>query len=382
MTVKNMTILIATDSFKDALPALEVCRAIERGVARAARDLQPIVFPLADGGEGTAEILTFHNEGQTIELKVNDPLLRPVTATYGLSADGLTAYIDMAQASGLQLLKNDERNPLQTSTYGTGELILDAVRRGARRLLLGIGGSATNDCGMGMAAALGYRFLDEAGRQCAPIGQALERIHCIDDEQRKIQPEALEVTVLCDVDNPLFGPRGAAHVYAPQKGADEKTVAQLDKGLRRFAAVLRDHLKYDVAAEPGAGAAGGMGAGALAFLGAELRPGIDTVIENTGFEAALPGTALLLTGEGRLDGQTLHGKLIHGICQYAAPYRIPVIALCGALEATPEELEKIGLHAAFSILTRPMPLEEALPETSALLEQTAFNILRTFLAAG
>jgi glycerate kinase len=375
-----MTILIATDSFKDALPALEVCRAIERGLRQAGRDVRTVVFPLADGGEGTAGILTFHNNGQTVEREVNDPLFRPVKASYGLSADGATAYIDMAEASGLQLLKSDGRNPLLTSTYGTGELILDAVQRGARRLLLGIGGSATNDAGMGMAAALGYRFLDEAGRELSPTGQSLERVRRIDDGQLKIDSSRLEVTVLCDVDNPLFGPRGAAHVYAPQKGADAETVERLDEGLRSFAQVLQEHFQRAVAAEPGAGAAGGMGAGALAFLGAELRPGIETVIEHTGFEKALEGADLLLTGEGRLDGQTLHGKLIHGLCRRAARHRIPVIALCGALEATPGDLEEIGLIAAFSILPRPMSLEEALRETETLLEQTAHSVLRTLLA--
>ncbi len=376
-----MTILIATDSFKDALPALEVCQAIERGLQQAGQDVRTVVFPLADGGEGTAGILTFHNDGRTIEVQVNDPLFRPVEATYGLSADGTTAYFDMAQASGLQLLQNDERNPLRTSTYGTGELILDAVvQRGARRLLLGIGGSATNDAGMGMAAALGYRFLDEADRELSPTGQSLKQVRRIDGDQLKIDTSTLDVTVLCDVDNPLFGRRGAAHVYAPQKGADAETVERLDEGLRRFADVLQDHFQRDVAAVPGAGAAGGMGAGALTFLGAKLQSGIETVIENTGFEKALEGADLLLTGEGRLDGQTLHGKLIHGICRRAARRGIPVIALCGALEATPGDLEEIGLTAAFSILPRPMQLEEALRETDTMLQQTAFSVLRTLLA--
>ncbi len=375
-----MTILIATDSFKDALPALEVCRAIERGLQHTDRDVRTIIFPLADGGEGTAGILTFHNDGQIVEREVNGPLFRPVIASYGLSADGATAYIDMAEASGLQLLQPDERDPLKTSTYGTGELVLDAVQRGARRLLLGIGGSATNDAGMGMAAALGYRFFDEAGRELSPTGQSLERVRRIDDEHLKVDPSRLEVTVLCDVDNPLFGLRGAAHVYAPQKGADKETVERLDRGLRRFADVLKEHFHHEIAAEPGAGAAGGMGAGTMAFLGAKLRPGIETVIENTGFEDALREADFLLTGEGRLDGQTLHGKLIHGLCRRAARHRIPVIALCGALEATPGDLEEIGLSAAFSILPRPMSLEEALRETETLLEQTAHNVFRTLLA--
>ena len=375
-----MTILIAPDSFKDALSAPDVCRAIERGVQQAAANLKTQTFPLADGGEGSAAILTLHNGGTTIYRAAKDPLFRQVQASYGLSGDGTTAFIDMAEASGLQLLQGRERNPLQTSTYGTGELILDAVRRGARRILLGIGGSATNDCGMGMAAAMGYRFLDAQGRELKPIGKHLGKVKKSDAEKLKFTLTDLQVTVLCDVDNPLYGPKGAAHVYGPQKGADESTVKILDEGLRDFADILQQHFGRDFAAVPGAGAAGGMGAGAMAFLNAELRPGLETVVQNTGFQQALEGADLLITGEGRIDGQTLHGKLIHGLCRLARERNVPVIALCGTLDASPADLKKIGLTAAFSILNRPTSLVEALKNTANLLEQSAFNVLRTFLA--
>jgi len=375
-----MTVLIAADSFKDALPAIEVCNALQRGVRRAGNDLQVVIFPLADGGEGTAEILTFHSNGRTIELEVMDPLFRPTRATYGLSPDGAYAYIDMAQASGLQLLAGGERDPYRTSSYGTGQLILDATRRGARHLLLGIGGSATNDAGMGMATALGYRFLDKAGRELPPSGQSLAKVSRIDDQSLQFDIRQLDVRVLCDVDNPLFGPRGAAHVYAPQKGADRAMVGQLDEGLRHFAVILQEHTGRALAEEPGAGAAGGMGAGAMAFLGAALRPGIETIIEHTGFLQILEAADLLLTGEGRLDAQTLHGKLIHGLCRRAAQHELPVIAFCGSLAASPDQLEAIGLSAAFSILDRPMQLEEALQATEQLLERAAYNAMSTFIA--
>lgn len=371
-----MTILIATDSFKDALTAEAVCRAIERGLKRADSEINTRIFPLADGGEGTAAILTFHNDGQTITKEVNDPLFRPVEASYGLSADGRTAFIDMAEASGLQLLEEDERNPLLTSTYGTGELIADALARGARRVVLGIGGSATNDCGTGMAAALGYRFLDEKGEELKPIGKNLINIRKIVDEEVTFSRDNIDVEVISDVDNPLYGPDGAAYIYAPQKGADGPTVTTLDKGLRRFAGILDDHFNRSFSDIPGAGAAGGMGAGAVAFIGAELRPGIDAIIEYTGFDEALQDVDLLITGEGRLDAQTAHGKLIHGICRRARKAGIPVIALCGALDAAPEQTEEIGLQAAFSILDRPISLKEALNQTERALEQTAFQLMR------
>ncbi|HQU57754.1 MAG: glycerate kinase [Phaeodactylibacter sp.] len=369
-----MKILIASDSFKDALPALEACQAIARGIQQALPAAEPILFPLADGGEGTADILTYHSRGQRIELEVNDPLFRPVLAAYGLSGDGQTAFIEMAAASGLPLLWTEDRNPLYTTTFGTGELIQDAVKRGVRRILLGIGGSATNDCGMGLAAALGYRFLDEGGEVLPATGANLSRVSAIDSSHARFDQEEVQVEVLCDVDNPLYGEGGAAFVYAPQKGADELTVSELDAGLRHFAKLLEDKFGQDFAHTPGAGAAGGLGAGAMAFLGASLRPGIAAVMELSGFDARLADADLVITGEGKIDRQTLHGKLIYGITRRAQAQGVPVIALCGALLASPEEIEAIGLKAAFCIQNRPLSLAEALPETALNLERTAHQV--------
>ncbi|MCB0559710.1 MAG: glycerate kinase [Lewinellaceae bacterium] len=371
-----MKILIACDSFKDALPALEVCQAIGRGLQRALPQVEAIIFPMADGGEGTAGILTFHSKGQRIEKEVNDPLFRPVRASYGLSGDGKTAFIEMAAASGLPLLKQEERTALRSTTFGTGELILDAVHRGASRILLGIGGSATNDAGMGMAAALGYRFFTEDGERLAATGENLSRVSTIDRSHLKIDLDEVEVEALCDVDNPLFGEKGAAQVYAPQKGANAEAVATLDDGLRHFAQVLEHKYGQDFASIPGAGAAGGLGAGAMAFLNGRLRPGIEAVMDYIHFDAQLEEVQFVLTGEGKVDRQTLYGKLIYGITQRAKAKGVPVIALCGALLASPEDIDAIGLKAAFSIQNRPISLEEALKETADSLERAAFHIGR------
>ena len=359
-----MRILIAPDSFKDALTALEVAEAIAEGLTRAMPSAAPQLFPLGDGGEGTSSILTYHNSGRIVELPVSDPLGRPHRARYGLSGDGRVAYIEMAQASGLQLLNAPERDPMVTSTYGTGEMILDAARRGVNEIVLCIGGSATNDMGTGMAAALGYRFEDAEGRLIErPAGKDLLRIASIGKEELLFDPRQIRTTVLCDVDNPLYGPKGAAFVYGAQKGAGEQAIIRLDRGMRQFAALVEAHFGRAVADVPGSGAAGGLGAGSLAFLGASLEPGIELVMRLTGFEDALRKSDLVITGEGRIDGQTLHGKLIHGICRRAAVYGLPVWALCGRLDAGPGQLRAIGLKGAFPVSPVGMPLTEALALT-------------------
>lgn len=372
-----MTVLIAPDSFKDALSALEVCLAIQIGVKRADPLAKTILFPLADGGEGTADILRYHSKGRQINVEVSDPLFRKTRAHYALSESGETAFIEMAQASGLQLLKQEERNCLYTTTLGTGELILDAIRRGAQEIILGIGGSATNDAGMGMASALGFKFLDHQGHVLSPIGENLIMVQKIDNTALHFDPQEITVQVVCDVDNPLFGPNGAAYIYARQKGANDKAIQNLDQGLRHFNRVLIACLQKNVALQAGAGAAGGLGAGALAFLNARLRPGIELVMELTDFEKSIRKADLIITGEGQLDGQTLHGKLIHGITKRAAALNVPVIALCGSLKASPAELHSIGLQAAFSISSGPQSLDEAIKNTTENLRQISFNIIRT-----
>ncbi|MEL7252119.1 MAG: glycerate kinase [Bacteroidota bacterium] len=368
-----MRYLIATDSFKDALPAAEVCAAIERGLKLANPAAQTIKLPLADGGEGTAEVLTQLTGGETITSHVLAPLGRSIAAQYGMQIDTQTAFIDMAAASGLQLLKPEERNPMLTSTYGTGQLIRDAIAHGVRKIVLGIGGSATNDGGIGMATALGHQFLDADGRQLSGIGADLRAVSQWVPSREKLPT----IEVLCDIDNPLCGPgRGAAYVYGPQKGAMPQQVEELDQGLQQLANVVQQRTGRDFASVPGAGAAGGLGFGALAFLGATLQSGIQTVLEYANFDQHLQQCDYVITGEGKLDDQTLQGKLIQGLCSRAVAQRKPVIALCGAMLASPNAISAIGLEAAFSIQSQPRSLAEALQHTAEDLAGTAFQIGR------
>jgi len=360
-----MNILVACDSFKDALPADAVCAAIARGLKQSHALATVTEMPLSDGGEGLLDVLGRALELNWIEKQVADPLGRPVTGRYGLSADGVIAVVEMARASGLQLLTLDERDPRKTSTFGTGELLADAKAHGARHVLLAIGGSATNDAGTGAAAALGWRFLDAAGRDVPPDGG-----HMKDVAKLVPAPAPFEkIEVLCDVTNPLYGARGAAWIYGRQKGGSDPVLAELDDGLKHIAEVVKTQLGRDVADMRGAGAAGGLGYGAVAFLGAELRRGIEIVLDITGFDAAAARADLIITGEGHLDGQRAQGKLIQGLSGRAG--KTPVIALCGKLSASPEQIRTIGLTAAYSINKEERPLAEMLTNTAINLEKTA-----------
>jgi glycerate kinase len=365
-----MHVLIACDSFKDALDAEQVCRAIARGLEHGHPGIETTEMPLSDGGEGVLDILRKALALKSLTLDVCDPLGRPVQASYGLSADGGTALVEMATASGLQLLSLGERNPLLTSTYGTGQLLADARARGARTALLAIGGSATNDAGIGMAAALGWQFLDAAGTAVKSDGGNLQRIARI---VPPAQPLFDTVEVLCDVTNPLYGPSGAAWVYGPQKGGNRESLTHLDEGLRHIAALVGKQLGRPGLAEvPGAGAAGGLGFGGMAFLNASLKRGIEMVLDLVGFEAAVKRADLVITGEGHIDGQSLQGKLIQGVCRRADG--TPVVALCGKLSASPEDIRAVGLKAAYSINTVERPLAEMLAATAVNLERTAAGL--------
>lgn len=366
-----MNVLIACDSFKDALDAHAVCSAIEKGLQQAGTGLNTRIFPLSDGGEGMFEVLRYHLDLQTQELEVSDPLFRSIPASYGLSGDGHTAVIEMAQAAGLQLLAPEERNPLHTTTFGVGQMIADAISKGARHILLGIGGSATNDLGTGMAVALGWQFLDNMGRILQPTGGHLQQVARIVAPAPDKFALNFSVEVICDVNNPLTGPQGAAHVYAPQKGAGVADVELLEKGAAHFVS-LADARQY--AEMPGAGAAGGMGLGTAYFLGAVLQPGIEVMMHLTRFEQQVQWADVIITGEGRIDGQTARGKLISGIVAKAR-HKL-VIAVCGDLAASPEAIRLMGLQAAFSITPRPCSLQEALASTAANLQSTGFNLGR------
>lgn len=363
-----MNILIACDSFKDALDAAGVCRAIAKGLRKAYPDAAITEMPLSDGGEGLLDVLRAPLGLHWIEKEVADPLGRSIIGRYGLSADGKTCVVEMAEASGLQRLTLDERDPLKASTFGTGQLLADAKERGATKAILAIGGSATNDAGIGAAAALGWKFLDADGKDLPPDGAHLGQI-------ARIIPAPVpfdSMEVLCDVNNPLFGPRGAAHIYGRQKGGTDQTLPFLDDGLKHIAEVVKAQLGRDVAETPGAGAAGGLGYGAQVFFSATLRRGIEIVLDLTGFDAAARKADVIITGEGHLDGQSAQGKLIQGLCARAGEK--PVIALCGKLSATPDQVESIGLKAAHSINREERPLAEMLANTAANLMRTAQSL--------
>ena len=365
-------ILIAPDKFKGSLTAEQVCSAIEDGLNQKNTTLKITSVPLADGGEGTCELLTRYTKGHKIEMWVNDPLLNPTKAGYGISNDGTTAFIEMAAASGLQLLKQADRNPLYTTTYGTGELIKDALDRGVEKIILGIGGSATTDAGIGMAAALGYEFYDAAGNSLTPIGINLNHLRSI--KAARVHPRLREVNfvTLCDVNNPLFGPEGAAFVYGPQKGADQKTVHLLDDGLRNFARVVETSFKTSVNF-PGAGAAGGLGAGSKIFLNASIRKGIDYIIEATLLKEKIKDADIIITGEGKIDAQSLSGKVVMEVSHLASQFDRPVYVICGVCELNPEDLLKAGIDHLLSLVDHETTAVEAMTHAAELIKRKIAN---------
>ena len=361
-----MKIVIAPDKFKGCLTAYAAASALARGLARVWPEAGLQLCPIADGGEGTARTLCDALQGEWITCTVRDPLDRPVQAGYAWLPGEAMAVIEMSEASGLALVAPEERKPLLASTYGTGQLMADAIRRGARRLIVGIGGSATTDGGVGMARALGYRFLNARGEEIQrPAPENFLEIARIDTSQVGAFPE---IIAACDVQNPLLGPRGTATVFAPQKGASPEDVASLERALAHLAAVLR-HQFPDHTETPGAGAAGGLGYGLLTFCGAAIRSGFELVAEILRLEEAIVGADLVVTGEGSLDGQTLEGKGPAGVAALARRCGKPVIAFGGRVAREPQ-LDAL-FDAVVPIADRPMPLEEALASGETLLEQAA-----------
>lgn len=372
-----MNFLLAPDKFRGSLTARQVADAMAEGVRLAMPDATVVTLPLADGGEGTAAVLTEATDGTWHTAIVSDPFGRPVEAGFGVSGDGTTAFVEMAQASGLAVLTREERDPGRANTYGTGELIRMAVEQGVGHVVLGIGGSATNDGGIGMAAALGWQFLNESGEPLPPNGNHLMHI------QQLVPPAAVSFanvrfSVACDVSNPLCGPEGATRVYGPQKGATPDQLRWLDDGLRNLARLIQKQFGVDVSDVPGAGAAGGLGAGALFFLNARLRPGVDLVLDAVSVDQHLTSTDLILTGEGKLDRQTLDGKLLKGIADRANQVNVPVVALCGTLDLDPTDIDALGLRAAFSVLTRPQSLDEAVETAYTDVLRATFAVCRLF----
>lgn len=369
-----MKIIIAPDSFKESVSASRCAQAIKAGFVSIFPQAECVCLPIADGGEGTVEAMVEATDGKMVMLPVMGPMGDFVGAFYGLSGDGQTAFIEMAAASGLMLVPAGERNPLRATSYGTGELIRHALDAGVRHIILGIGGSATVDGGMGMAQALGARFLDERGESVGLGGGALQRLVKIDLSDLDPRLHDCRIEVACDVDNPLLGERGAAAVFGPQKGACIEMVAVLDRGLQNYARVMLAATGQDVAAMVGGGAAGGMGAAARVFLNATLKSGIDIVLEAVHLEEALRDADLVITGEGRMDSQTVGGKAPIGVARIAKKYDIPVIGIAGVLGDGVEAVHQHGIDAVFSILPALAPLAEVLDRGEQNLYACARNI--------
>ena len=369
-----MKIVIAPDSYKESLSALEVAQAVEAGFRQVFPDADYVLVPVADGGEGTVDAMVAATGGRKETVTVSGPLGEPVEAFFGLTGDGDTAVIEMAAASGLALVPPDRRNPLLTSSRGTGELIRAALDAGARRFILGIGGSATNDGGAGMVQALGARLLDLEGRELDGSGGDLARLERIDVSALDPRLAECRIEVACDVDNPLTGARGASAVFGPQKGATPEMVQALDANLARLARIVGRDLGVAVDTVPGAGAAGGMGAAMLAFFGATLKPGIEIVTAAVDLDTHVRDADLVITGEGRIDFQTVHGKTPIGVARVAKRHGKPVIGIAGSLGADVGVVHAHGIDAVFSVLGKPCTLDEALRDAAANVELTARNV--------
>ena len=377
-----MKIVLAPDSFKGNLTSLQVASALEKGIRRVVPNAKCVKVPMADGGEGTVQSLVDATGGRFIRKKVTGPAGKPVSARYGMLADGVTAVIEVAEASGLPYVEGTKRkNPLKTTTYGTGQLMMDAINKGANKLIIGLGGSATIDGGTGMAQALGVRFLDKNGEEIkdAGAGGMLDKIARIDMKRLDPRIRKAEITVASDVDNPLCGRRGAANVFGPQKGATPAMVRKLDANLKHFGGLIKKDLRKDVMKLRGAGAAGGLGAGLVAFTGAKVKSGIDIVVEATGLAKHIKGADLVLTGEGRVDFQTAFGKTPSGVAKAAKKLGVPTVAIGGGLTDDARGVFEHGIDGLASACARDMSLPEAMSHSRAHLANAAERVIRLVL---
>lgn len=369
-----MKIIIAPDSYKESLTAMEVAEAIETGFKKIFADAEYVKLPMADGGEGTVQSLVDATEGSIVTCQITGPLGQQVEGFYGLMGDGSTAIIEMAAASGLHLVEPELRNPLVTTTYGTGELIKAALERGVKHIIVGIGGSATNDGGIGMAQALGAKLLDQQGNELGFGGGELNKLASIDLSGLDARLKEIRLEVACDVDNPLCGPKGASHVFGPQKGATPEIVATLDSNLAHYASVIKATNGRDVIDTAGAGAAGGLGAALLGLFDASLRPGIQIVMDAVNLSEVVKDADLVITGEGRIDSQTIHGKTPIGVARTAKQYDIPVIAIAGSTAKDCAVVHEHSIDAAYSVVLGATDLPTALKEAAFNVEMTSRNI--------
>jgi glycerate kinase len=375
-----MKIVIAPDSFKESLTAKQVCTAIESGMKRILPDAQYYLIPVADGGEGTVQSLVDATNGSIINLSVTNPIGSPVEGFYGVLGDGSnTAVIEMAAASGLHHVPSDLRDPKKTSSFGTGELIKAALDKGAQKIIIGLGGSATNDGGIGMLNALGATFFDNDGNLIECNGLGLQKIQKINIDDLDPRLNSCEILVACDVDNPLCGERGASQIFGPQKGATEADIKLLDDGLKHYASCVKTQFDIDILNPAGAGAAGGMGAALIGFTNASLRPGIELVLEAVGLSNYMDNTNIVITGEGRIDNQTVHGKTPMGVAKVAKQFNIPVIGIAGCLGQNHQAVYECGIDAVFSATPGAMTLQQAFADAAENVANVAENIAKLML---
>ena len=377
-----MKIVVAPDSFKGSLTAVEVADAIEQGIREIFPEAEIVKIPMADGGDGTVQCLVTATGGKILKEKVTGPLGDEVLASYGILGDKKTAVIEMAEASGLTLVPENKRNPLITTTYGTGQLIKAALDQGCRKMIVGIGGSATNDGGAGMVQALGVKLLDKDEEELGFGGGELKKVFRIDTKYLDNRLSETKVLVASDVSNPLCGPKGASWIYGPQKGATPEVIEELDESLAHFAEIVKRDLNKDVKDIPGAGAAGGLGASLMAFLDAELRLGIDIVIEIVKLERAIKGADLVITGEGKIDSQTIYGKAPIGVAKIAQKYNIPVIAVAAIIGDDADIVHQYGINTLIKISEPPMSLAEPKSKKIGLIKRSLKQFLekdRNFL---
>lgn len=372
-----MKIVIAPDKFKGSLSGIEFCNAVERGIRKQMAAVEILKLPLADGGDGTVEALQFYTGGEYVSVEVNDPLHRKIKANYLLAPEKHMAFIEMAEASGIRLLTAEELNPLQTSTFGTGELIKNAIERGAKHIILGIGGSSTNDAGMGMARALGYRFFDDKGTELQGKGGDLIKLHSIDSSHILEALTHVKFEVACDVDNPLFGLNGAAHIYAAQKGASPMLVKELDKGLQNFNAVVINQFGKDLQSMAGAGAAGGLGAGCVLFFNAELKSGTSLIKGVAHFDELVADADWIITGEGKFDEQTFSGKVIKGVIDSRTKQKLAIF--CGISELSDRQLKEHRIDFLAEIMEQAKDFSDSIKNSCAYLEKVAEEFAKSNL---
>ena len=370
-----MKIIIAPDKFKNSLTGLAFCNAVEDGIKSITQNIEIVKLPLADGGDGTIEVVNFYLKGKVLNVTVNNPFFKPVKASYLFSETTKTAFIEMAEASGVKVLKPNQLDCKNATSLGTGELIIDAISKGAKEIILGIGGSATNDCGIGMATALGYRFLDKKNNEVKPIGANLSKIVTIDTTNVYAKLKEIDFKIACDVNNPLYGKNGAAFVYGNQKGASEKDILLLDKGMQDFSKVIQNVFNIDVQKIKGAGAAGGLGMASKIFLNGTLETGIQLIKKLANFDTQIKDADWIITGEGKLDSQTLSGKTIKGVLNSAIKNHIPVAAFCGKIELNKNELEEIGIWYAKDIVSIAKNLDDAIQTSYSYLTY----LIKTFV---